>query len=302
MSIRKNINGFLIAILSASPMVLFGQTSIEKISSLPPTDVIRAPEFDVEKKYTAQIDTVQNLLFIYDYRRHPTRGEEHFDHLLYEIPLEQMGLGSITLESSTPKRDISRIKFVVTGEEASIVQYWIRYGEVVCIQMQKELALGPWTTDESIKATLESTLETMRSEFISSGNEVNKYQMPKIIYKYGTDKVTMIGLKDLDGLLYNDYYYESALDTTTLYNSERNPTASRKALIKDIKDLITTSKNATRNKTVILMHIDSVGSLESIALILPKTFDDQLNTASLRKFKPGIKNGNAVKSKILLIY
>lgn len=277
-----------------------GQGSITLFNALPPTEITAAPRFDVKKKYYAKVDTFQNLIMIYDYRSSPNKRVKHFNQMVYQVPLSQLSTNSIFIdEIFEDDHKKCYLKFKTIGQDTDIFHYWISQQEVVCIQAMDVLSIGPWTSTPEMNSILQGVIDSLNTDYISSHEKVDKYKMAKIVYKYGSDRVTMIGRKDLDGKLYNDFHFVRALDKIPLYGKHKKYDEVYNSLL----HLMVRKNRKVLSKLdvalAVFIYLNERGDVESIFQLSngPEIVLDFIDS----KFLPGVKNGKEVKTTIVLV-
>ena len=279
---------------------LMGQSSIQMMNALPATEIVKAPVFNVVKKYFAKVDTVQNTLFIYDYRSNPKNKASHFHQLIYEIPFDELSQTSIYIDQIIDDGTKIYLKLNTIGNEATITQYWINENELVCIQVQDELSLGPWESTPDLQTKMKNLIDSINDDFITSKEKVNKYIPSKTIFKYGTDKVTMIGIKDLDGKLYSNYFLAQMTDKPPLYNGTKNFSRTIQKLKREVNKNRNLQHVDRNEKLFYVVNISDNGNIDSVFCIT-NTNSTKLEPVTLEKFIPAHKGDEKVKSKIVLI-
>ncbi|WP_235299734.1 hypothetical protein [Portibacter marinus] len=276
---------------------LFAQSNIDLINSLPITGTVRAPDFDIVREYFASIDTIRNTLYLNDYRFHPENETPHFHQLMYEIPIANIYAKGISVEQSfEDSKTVLYIKMKSNKNFPTFACYWFYEDELVCAQLQGSLVLGPWDYTTANFEELQNIVSKLKSQFHNS--EVKDDDKPKsagMIFKYGSERAKMMGNKDLDGKLHDEFYLADALINKPTYKNKKSFNTTIQQINKEITKSIDPPK---KYKFIHVLNIDENGEVISYQS-LSNYQEIKKTTLNFERFKPAEIAGENVKSKIV---
>jgi hypothetical protein len=278
-----------------------GQNFIEQFNDLPPTITVRAPVFDVEKKYYIDIDSLHQLIIIQDFRRNPGNKEPHFDQLIYEIPFSELSLGSFRVARDADDKSLINLKIGTVENKTTIIQYFIRDDRVVAIQSQDILELGPWELDEPLEKKLKECIKLLTDKISNKSYNTNLFGLIKSSHKYASDIVTTVGPTDKDKRLSFGYYYAPSLQSPPYYSTTKNSNSSDSKLIKDIKNELKKINSGSTEITPVFVYISASGQIESLHFCNRQTAQENFDLKQLDTFKAGKEGNTDVKCKLLLM-
>ena len=279
-----------------------GQNFVERFNDLPPTVIVRAPEFDVEKKYSVNIDSANKLLIIQDYRRDPKNKQPHFDQLIYEIPLTDLSLGSFRVAKDVADNSLLNLKIGTSANKTTIIGYFLRNDNVVAIQSQDILELGPWTFSDETEKELKEIVNLISINIPDKSYKTNLFSLTKSLHKYNSEIVQTIGPIDSDKRLSDGYFYALGLDAPPLYSGSKNELASVSKLSKDIRKALKTIESSSQASTPTFVYINVSGQIESIYFFGPEIYkSNDIDLSDFDSFSPGKNGTETVKSKFLIM-
>lgn len=279
---------------------LFGQKFLDRLNALPPSIVVKAPEFDVDKKFIFNIDSLNKVLIIQDIRRNPETKEFNIDQIIYEIPLNDLSVGSFKAVRNPDDKTMINLKIGTVNNKLSIIQYFLRYDEVVAINILDILQLGSWNYSEQFASDFKEIIPKITENLSDKSYSTNFFQPVKSLYKFYTDRVIAIGLRDSLKEFKDGYYYAASLTNPPCYS--KNITSSNSRLLKNIKTELKRNDIPIKNRHPVFIRINSNGVIESIYLPDLSLADNQkIAINNIDQLNPGNDSGVKVKSKILLI-
>ena len=256
--------------------------------------------FDVVKKYVFSIDSINKVLIIQDLRKSPDTKEFHFDQLIYEIPLVDLGAGSFKIAKDADDADLLNFTIGTIHNKLSINWYFLRYDEVVAIQVSDLLGLGQWPYSKQLESDFKSIILMLKAHFNDKANSTKFDREGRMVFKYTSSIVTAIGAKDSLKAFTDGYYYPASLESPPYYS--KNQALSDSRLKKDLKSELKRNNIQLGSRAPVFIRVGSNGKIES-------TYFPDLSFADNKKidinqfelFNPGKESGGPVKSKYLLI-
>lgn len=278
----------------------FGQELLNRLNSLPPTTVQRAPEFDVEKKYIFSIDSINNLLFVQDFGRKPDSREEHPIQTIFEIPLSDLNVGSFLVSKGSTNIELS-LSIGTTNNKTSIIQYWLRNDQIVAIMAHDVLRLGTWIYTDMLELEL-LKISKQFADMIPNKSGQTKFSGMKSIYKYASEKAIAIGQKDTVKELNSGYYYVSSLKNPSYYADKKDFESSNIKLLRDLKTELKKVTDISSGPDPVFVNVSNTGTIESIFFLnQTSNVNRKIDLNSLKTFNPGNDGAQNIRSKILLI-
>lgn len=296
----KFIQPYLL-ILFLSPIALLGQESLRLFNDLPATSLVEASEFNVASKYNIYVDETMNLLLIRDEKKNLQTGQMDFVQLMHEIPIDHLSKSSFIMEHDADLNEL-RLKIKLHNNVPQIHTYWMSEGEIVSIVCLSKLGLGPWKYSEDLEKKLKLMADDLRKNYGRvTTQEENPYEFGKAVYKYGNKRATMIGKKQLDGKLNNNYYFPYAITTPPQFKKQKDLKLVEQAIKKSIKKQLSIKAGALSG-TPVFVYLDENGKQESIFIAAKGKFN-QKEKINLDEFISGGKNnGIAVKCKFVILF
>jgi len=289
-----------IALFTLFSAHLRGQNFLEKLNALPPSIVVRAPEFDIEKKFIFSIDSINKVLIIQELRRSPDTKEFNIDQIVYEISLNDLSAGSFRVSKNPADKTLLKFKIGTINNKLSIIQYFLRYDEVVLIQKQDIIELGPWHYSEQLDSAFRKIIPMIGANLSDKSYSTNLFREPRIVFKYYTDRV--VGIHSIDSFkaFKDGYYYAASLKNPPSYSKKDN--SSNERLLRNIKSEIKRIDIPRQERNPVFIRIDSNGELESIYFPdLSMADNKKIELKNFDHFYPGNDSVANVKSKLLLI-
>ena len=294
-------------------------TEIEKAANyfgdIPPTETIRAPEFDIQIKYLCKYDPVNNSLIIRQICQEPVSGIFHFDQGILEISLDELNQESVIIEDDTDddKTPLLKLRFIHPTNSPKFTQYWMRENKIAFIQVRDEINMGPWKkTDETImilgkiKSALISALELNPSKNEELANKKpDIYAQPTLRMKVQEKIVTTVNIpKDPDPKLPNGYYMSQSIDMPPKLVDTKNETASVHKLNKQLKEYFNKKGSKLSPETWVMILIDEMGTTQLIQVIPRNLAEKSISVSDLKgefKWIPGKYKGENVKTKYFIV-
>lgn len=278
----------------------FGQKFLDRLNALSPSIVVKAPIFDVDQKFIFSIDSLNNVLIIQDIRRNPETKEFSIDQIIYEIPLNDLSAGSFRAAKDPDDKTIFNLKIGTVNNKLSIIQYFLRYHEVVAINILDILQLGSWPYSEQLESDFKEIIPLFTENLNDKSYLTNFFRPVKSLYKYYTNRVIAIGLRDSVKEFKDGYYYASSLTNPPGYS--KNGISPNSRLLKNIKSELKRNDIPIKKRNPVFIRINSNGTVESIYLPDLSLIDNQkIVTKNIDQLIPGNDFGVNVKSKMLLI-
>lgn len=289
---------FLTYLLLLSPTLLLGQGLLYNSNSIPPTKLIKAPGAHITKNYKIHHDNSKDILLIKEESRHSETKELHSIQMMFEIPTEYLSSSGFIVEKDEYSNEL-RI-MIELNEVSQIHAYWIDDNEVISILLQSKCSLGPWTYSEESQKNLQVIAKSLGDKYGKTEEKVGSNKVVYPIYKFGSDRAMMVGNKDLDGKLYNDYYYAHSLTNPPPYGNVKTIGAIERKMRNSIKKQLDKTDQALIG-TPVFIYVSPSGEIESIFLGIAKG-DALGKSITLDGFKDGGKiNRSPVSSKFVLI-
>jgi len=294
-------------------------TEVEKAANyfgdIPPTKVIRAPEFDIQIKYLCKYDPVNNSLIIREISQEPVSGIFHFDQGILEVPIDELNQESIVIEDDTDddQTPLLRLRIIHPTNSTKFTQYWMRENKIAFIQVRDEIHIGPWKkTDETMKV-----LENIKTSLINvsklspsrnkelSDKKPNIYAQPILRMKVQEKIVTTINIpKDPDPKLPNGYYMSQSIDVPPILVDTKNEKSSVQKFNKQLKEHLNKKGIKIAIETWIMVLIDEYGITQLIQVIPRNPIESSIPVSDLGgefKWIPGAYKGENVKTKYFVL-
>jgi len=279
---------------------LFGQRFLDKLNALPPSLVEKAPEFDIDKKFIFSIDSTNKVFIIQDIRRNPETKEFNIDQIINEIPLNDLSAGSFKSVRDQYDKSIINLNIGTVNNKLSIIQYFLRYDEVVAINILDILQLGPWRYSEQLESDFKEIIPMVTESMSDKSYSTNYFRPVRNLYKFNTNRVIAIGIRDSVKAFKDGYYYAAGLTNPPCYS--KDITFSNSRLLKKIKNELKRNDIAIKERNPVFIRINSNGVVESIYLPdLSLSDNKKIAIKNVDQLNPGNESGVNVKSKILLI-
>lgn len=282
------------------PIYLVSQEALSKFNNLPSTNTVRAPEFDVVRKYSMSFDKNMNLLLIKEFNFGSETNLPHSIQRMYEIPTVSLSLSSFMVEIDEASNEIN-IRILLNNTQPQLHEYWMHNTEVVSILNRSNLYLGPWKYSKELEKSLSEIVNQIGEYYAKASTIESSLQgTKKSVYKYGSERATLIGEKDLDGKLNGEYYFPYSITDPPQFQNYKNLTLAEKAIKKSIVKQMGT-RSGELSGIPIFIYLDQNGKVESIFIgsdILSE-FNEIIN---LDEFQNGGKNeAEEVKCKFIIL-
>jgi len=279
---------------------LIGQNFLDRLNALPPSIVVKAPEFDVDKKFVFSIDSLNKVLIVQELSRKPDTREFNIIQIIYEIPLNDLSAGSFRAAKDPDNQTLFNFKIGTIKNKQSIIQYWLSYDEVILIKTQDLLSIGNWLYSEQLESELRKIIPMIAEKLSDKSYSTNLFHPGKSVVKYHTSSV--VGIKKVDSVKpYDDgYYYAASLKNPPSY-SKNNPSSNGK-LLRNIKTELKRDGIELQKRNPVFIRVDANGAIESI--FFPDLSMAENKKIELKNFEhliPGNDSISSVKSKFLLI-
>lgn len=280
------------------------QTIVDNLNSLPSTQIEKAPVFDIEKKYFFSLDSINMLLIIQEIHRKPDSKELHFDQMIYEIPLNDLSIGSYRVVKKDNNKSLLKFKIGTVRNKSSIIRYWLRDNNVVLIESLGILTMGAWDYSEKLEKELSNIVKSIISVTPNKSYETNIFIKSGIknYWKYKAESVTMFGGDVINKVLNDGYYYNSSIKNPALYSNTKSLNRSNLKLINEIKQELKKNNIVEFGRTPVLIQVDKVGNIESIFIAnLSNDQNKAFDISNFSSFSPGNDGEENLKARIILV-
>ena len=182
----------------------------------------------------------------------------------------------------------------------SINWYFLRYEEVVAIQVSDLLGLGQWPYSEQLEADLKNIVQMLKANCTVKSNPTKFSQEGRMVFKYTSSIVTAIGPKDSLKAFTDGFYYPASLEVPPYYS--KNQALSDSRLKKDLKSELKRNNLQLGSRTPVFIRVGSNGKIESTYFPdLSLADNKKIDINQFEPFYPGKEAGNPVRTKYLLI-
>jgi hypothetical protein len=298
---RKTI---LIILLSAV-LIRFdckGQDLLTQLYDLPATLIRSAPDFDVEVKYIFNLDSINDVLFVQAFARHPKSKEPHFHQFIYEIPLSELNAGSFLLVRKNVDNPELALKIMTTNSEARIIFYFISFDRLEFVQVCNTVGLGSWNYSAELESDLSGIITLLTERITNKAMSTDFSSNSKSMFVYQTENVIYDGQVHSDQELNSGYYFAGSLKNPSFYAGKKNLLSSNSALMKDLKSELKRLNVPKKNPIPVCINVDQTGKIESVFFLnQPSAVNRKVNLQNFKTFSPGNNGLQNVKTKNFLV-
>ncbi len=299
---NKNIpksKALLITMIILASMSVSGQSIVDRLNSLPPTQKERAPDFDIEKKYYFNFDSLNLRLVIEEVHQRPSDKKRHFYSFLYEIPLADLSAGSFSVANKDGGVNELKLKLGTVKGKVSIAEYWLQYEDIVLVSESGNLSLGPWDYSDNLENELLAIIKIIASNTPNKSYETNLHVKPvdKGGWRYKSEAVTMLGDRVTQKELNGGYYFNHSIENPAYYSKTKNPAQSISMLSSDIGKELRRNNIKITQQTPVIITVDKQGNMESIFIVgLTNDQNKLIDIGRFLPFTPG-DDGSGSKNK-----
>jgi hypothetical protein len=282
---------------------------------VPPTTIIRSPEFYTHHTYFSKYDSINNSLIIRLVSKDPQSGVFHFDQGFFEVPIDELNANSLVIEEDIDEEQtpVLKLRIIHPINSPAYTQYWVRDNKIAFIQVRDEIDLGPWRkSDETTAAigNLKLKLETVaklnpnkKVELI--GKKPNIYAQPTLIMKVQEATVSTINIsRDRDPLLPDGYYMRQSVDKPPILIGSKNEEASIHSLNRKLKTFLKAKGIKVSPDAWLRILIDADGSTRLIQIV-PRNMEESVISLygfeSALKWNPGRYGEISVNTKYFVL-
>ena len=250
-------------------MSVSGQSIVDRLNSLPPTQKERAPDFDIEKKYYFNFDSLNLRLVIEEVHQRPSDKKRHFYSFLYEIPLADLSAGSFSVANKDGGVNELKLKLGTVKGKVSIAEHWLQYEDIVLVSESGNLSLGPWDYSDNLENELLAIIKIIASNTPNKSYETNLHVKPvdKGGWRYKSEAVTMLGDRVTQKELNGGYYFNHSIENAAYYSKTKNPAQSISMLSSDIGKELRRNNIKITQQTPVIITVDKQGNMESIFIV-----------------------------------
>ena len=287
------------------------QKATKFIKSIPRTNTISAPEFDVQIGYIARFDSSSNSLLIRCNKQDPVTGAFHFDQELWEVPLNELTKESFFFEEDTDDdgNPVFKFRIIHPGNSPKFTHYWMRENRIAFVNVRDDVYFGPWNRNAETLSAINQLKLLLTNAADSNPNKrkdlVNvkpdTHARPTITMKFQDKIVTTIGFsKDPDPSLPDGYYMAQSVDFVPLLSGTKDEVGSLGKLNKQIKKFIRENHATLLPSTWVMVSIDADGITQRLQVIPSNEKEENVSISRLSndlKWVPGRYKSENVKTK-----
>lgn len=285
-------------------MSVSGQSIVDRLNSLPPTQKERAPDFDIEKKYYFNFDSLNLRLVIEEVHQRPSDKKRHFYSFLYEIPLADLSAGSFSVANKDGGVNELKLKLGTVKGKVSIAEYWLQYEDIVLVSESGNLSLGPWDYSDNLENELLAIIKIIASNTPNKSYETNLHVKPvdKGGWRYKSEAVTMLGDRVTQKELNGGYYFNHSIENPAYYSKTKNPAQSISMLSSDIGKELRRNNIKITQQTPVIITVDKQGNMESIFIVgLTNDQNKLIDIGRFLPFTPGDDGSGSLKTKEIIV-